>query len=286
MKDHSISYSTNNGIDKRANPAKWELRRGTVYDLAADVYRGHPFTSVFRNNERCKANFVESWFVALDFDCQDERASFDILLQNDTIREFGSFMYYTPSSKPPAYKSRVVFALVQPARSVTEYEEIQKAITWMFPDSDQSTAEAARLFYGSKGRDLHPLWGALPIEAAREFIRHWEWEKPDVAPALPTIKQAAGDVRPEALQAKADALLKNVKDCEDGKKYCTLRDMATTFGGYVAGGYYDKTDVTTWLRSAIDTRNVRSSEHAYKTIDESLAYGMARPLYFERRANG
>lgn len=285
-KQHAIRYSTNGGIDKAASPAQWQSKDATVYELAADVYRGHPFTSIFKDNQRKKANFIESWFVALDFDCKDERASFDHLLTHDIIREFASFLYYTPSCDPPIYKSRVVFVLTRPARSVPEYEEILKAMAWLFPDSDQSTAEAARLFYGSKGRELKPLWGLLPIEVAREFIRRWQWEKPDELPERPKIKQAAKDIEPEVLEAKADKLLAKIADCQDGQKYFTLRNIAITFGGYVAGGYYTKNDATKWLRSAIDNRTVKSQSHAYATIDESLDYGMARPLYFERYADG
>jgi hypothetical protein len=148
----------------------WKRESMGARDLAVEVYKGYSFAPCF-NGRKIKADFDCAWHLALDFDCADERASFEHLLQDDLIEWFSSFLYYTPTSDPPAYKSRVVFIFDEPVLTVEAYEDIQAAFAWRFPDSDQSTTDAARFFYGSKKGDLHPQWSILPLESAKEIVR-------------------------------------------------------------------------------------------------------------------
>jgi hypothetical protein len=87
---------------------------------------------------------------------------------------------------------------------------------------------------------------------------------------------------PARRAAHAAALLARVHHAPDGAKWATLRDIAITFGGYVAGGYYPETEARQMLRAAIETRRatVGSMPAAYKTIDDGLAYGKLSPLHY------
>jgi hypothetical protein len=157
--------------------ASWERQALTARALAVNVYRGYSFAPVF-DGRKTKEHFVTAFHLALDFDCGDERARIETLLQDDLINWFSSFIYYTPSSRPPAYKSRVVFVFDEPVTTVDEYEEILGAFAWRFPESDQSTTDAARFFYGSKGAELYPNWSILGRAAAQVIVDQWRTAVP------------------------------------------------------------------------------------------------------------
>jgi hypothetical protein len=161
----------------------WERETVGARDLAAELYRGFSFAPVF-DGPKTKDHFLQAGHLALDFDCADSRASFDELVADDLIDFFASFLYYTPSSKPPAYKSRVVFVFDKPLCTVDLYEEVQAAFAWRFPNSDQSTTDAARFFYGSKGADFHTNWSILPLDAAAEIVKQHKAATPRKPPTV------------------------------------------------------------------------------------------------------
>lgn len=164
--------------------SQWEPEQMTARELAESVYRGFSFAPIF-DGRKTKSHFIEAWHMALDFDCGDDRARFDNLMADDLIDWFSSFLYYTPSSSPPAYKARAVFVFDRPVQSVDEYEDILKAFAWRFPDSDQSTTDAARFFYGSQRRELLPNWSILPLDSAAEIVRQWK----DARPVASVVEQ-------------------------------------------------------------------------------------------------
>lgn len=170
----------------------WEREMIGARDLAVQVYKGFSFAPCF-NGRKIKDDFDMAWHLALDFDCADERASFEALLEDDLIEWFSSFLYYTPSSDPPAYKSRAVFIFDKPVLTVDKYEDIQAAFAWRFPDSDQSTTDAARFFYGSKQCALHPNWSILPLESASEIVRQHKAVKPKKTITAKSYQPSAPD---------------------------------------------------------------------------------------------
>jgi hypothetical protein len=292
-KSHQIEISINRSVvDKMPDDATgaqwkafhsaWNAETITAYDLAVNIWRGYGFTSIF-DGWRAKSNFDRAWHVALDFDCGDERARIEELLEDDLIDWFSSFLYYTPSSKPPTYKSRVVFVFDRPISGLENYELVQKALAWRFPDSDQAAAEGARFFYGSKGATVQGNWSILPLESLKVLTDQYVASLPEVTEPVAVIAVKKKNVSPTFLTAHAERLLAHVANAPDGEKYATLRDISRTFGGYVAGGYYELSDASTWLTQAIAGRNVKDIDHANKTIDQGLSYGLKAPLHFERR---
>ena len=182
----------------------WKQEIVGARELAINVYRGFSFAPCF-DGPKTKEHFTQAWHLALDFDCADERAHFDTLMEDDLINNHASFLYYTPSSKPPAYKSRVVFILDQPLTTVNDYERLVNAFAWRFPHSDQSATDAARFFYGSKDCELLANWSILPLASAWEIVKQYDEANPPRP--LPTVK----NYQPVAAdQKEVSAALKSI----------------------------------------------------------------------------
>ena len=172
--------------------ANWNHEAMTARELAVNVWRGHAFAPV-HNGRKVKEQFVGAWHLALDFDCADDRASFEELRKDSLIDICSSFLYYTPSSKPPAYKSRVVFIFDSPVMSLEKYEEILDTFAWWYPDSDQSTTDGSRFFYGSKGAEVYGNWSILPIKSAEYMIEQYRAEVPKAVKQTTVYKPKADD---------------------------------------------------------------------------------------------
>ncbi len=260
----------------------------TPEELATLIQQGNAYTTQ-HTRYRDAENFQAGQHLALDMDTKDERSSIAVLKLDPFISRFASFIHTTPSHTTEQPKARVVFCLDRAIRDVSKYAELAQALVWRFQLADKSCKDAARFFYGAKGCDVAWLGNTLTLnDAARELVfpsRESKAQAQEVVTPGPVI--SCSDVPHQVLEKHRNSLLDRVQNAPDGEKYVTLRNTAITFGGYVGGGYYRRLDVTGWLQGAIraNRHNVQDLETAYRAIDESLTYGMARPLYFEMRDN-
>ena len=210
IKDKIIRYSVNKShigkLPRGANWGKfhnqWAQEWGTPHTLASDIYRGYSFAPLF-NGRKVWDSFWQSWHIALDFD--DGNESIDKLMSYDIVNFFSSFIYYTPSSKPPHYRSRVVFIFDNPILSADQFEEITNAFAWLFPTSDQSTTDAARFFYGSQKCKLHGIWSILPVDSAMEIVKQWKDSKPA------KVKSNRIVIRPAAPKSEEEDIINALK---------------------------------------------------------------------------
>jgi len=173
-----------------------------------------------------------------------------------------------------------------------------------FDTADPLCKDASRLFFGAPGCSLllQPT-AMLTNEDVANIVTAWPEPPPAVAdapPDMPPPRPAAaphdpgGDIIPPARlsprrrDAHSAALLHRIETAPDGQKWATLRDIARTFGGYVAGGYYTEHEARKWLQDAIQARRstVASMPAAYDTIDRGLTYGQLTPLYYTRGDDG
>ena len=258
----------------------------TVDALAAAISDGYAITAHV-NGYRKAANFICAQHVGVDLD--DGSMPLEAVLQVPAVEAHASIVYTTASHTPERPRLRVIYLLDRPIRDPEKYRLLVLSILHYFGAADPMCKDPARIFFGSPGCELVKLGNVLTLEdAAATFVDPYriDLERLKVyhAPALDGV-QAAGDVPAEVLQRHADRLLHHVSHAPNGEKYYTLRDIARTFGGYVAGGYYAHGDVVAWLRAAIEGRrhDIASMEHAYKTIDQWVALGENDPLVFERR---
>ena len=252
------------------------------------VQAGFAYTAQ-HNRYRHSDNFICGQHIALDMDTQDERSSIAVLSVDPFIMQYAAFIHTTPSHTVDKPKARVVFILDRPISNVKKYAELAQALVHRFDSSDRACKDPARFFYGAKGCDVAWLGNTLTLEnAANELVLPYrehvaELERKAAEAAKNRVVVGNGDVPEAMLKKHSQSLLDRVALAADGEKYITLRDTAITFGGYVAGGYYSRSDVVSWLQNAIahNPNNVQDKHAAFAAIEESVLYGMNRPLYFE-----
>jgi len=259
----------------------------TAHGLAVEIWRGNAFTPIYKDNWRRKVNFQTCHHLAFDFDTGDYRSSFDHLAKDLAYDQFGGFLYSTPSSTPEHPKSRMVYILEEPITDLDRYELLYKAmLITRYPYADQSTKDAARLFFGSYHCNLQGNWQLLTteyqdvvIDAYQQVLAYEEASRPAVA--VMTIPPERAASRFGKILAK---LLDNIRTAPDGTKHDALRRNAYAIGGYVAGGYIGRNEALGHIVNTVRSMgNIASYEAAERTADDSLTMGMAEPLVIEQQ---
>lgn len=259
-------------------------------ELMQKVQAGYAYTAQHQRY-RSAENFTAAQHIALDMDTEDERSSIAVLSVDPFFSEYATFIHTTPSHTAAKPKARVVFCLDRPIADAAKYRELIQSLVYRFDSADKACKDAARFFYGAKGCDVAWLGNTLTLEdAAKELVlpyrEHVEQLEQAAREAAKNRVVVGNDVIPEdTLRKHSRSLLDRVSMAAEGEKYITLRDTAITFGGYIAGGYYSRLDVVSWLQNAIisNPNNVQDKHAAFAAIEESITYGMGRPLYFEVR---
>lgn len=259
-----------------------------VGELIQVIKDGHAYTTQ-HNRYRKAENFTAGQHLCLDMDTEDERSTFEYLLQDSFISQFASFLYTTPSHTPLKPRCRVVFVLDKAIANTAKFTLLAESLVYRYGLADTKCKDCCRLFFGSEGCQVKELDNVLTLEdAAKELVEPYKAflkkQQQEHEERLKTVQVvSAGGVPEKILEAHSQTLLNKVQYAADGEKYGVLRDISRTFGGYVGGGYYNRLDVETWLRAAIgaNSNNVKNLEHAYQTIKQGLDYGASEPLYFE-----
>lgn len=254
------------------------------------IQSGYAYTTQ-HSRYRKADNFICGQHVALDLDTEDERSTFDYLMQDSFIADNATFLHTTPSHTAEKPRCRVVFVLDRPIRSAEKYTLLAEALVYRFGLADRKCKDAARLFFGSEGCQVRELGSVLTLETAaaelvepyKKYLAEREAEHKRRLETMQVV--SANDVPEKILEAHARTLLDRVQNAPNGEKYGNLRDIARTFGGYIGGGYYGRLDVEQWLQAAIaaNPNDVKDLQQAYRTISQGLDYGQSDPLYFEMR---
>jgi hypothetical protein len=137
-------------------------------DIANAIYTGHAYAG-WHNGRRCTENFLLAQHIGIDMDSGDERSSFDVLRQNDFFRAYGGLLHTTPSHKPDAPRSRILFFLDTPIQDPTAFQAAAKFVVSLFPGADSVTTDASRFFYGAFNCDLEIPFHLLPIAHLRHY---------------------------------------------------------------------------------------------------------------------
>jgi len=139
---------------------------------------GFAFCSVYRGSKRKNENFVETGFLALDFDdCNLKKYQFDEYLTN-----FASFIYTTPSHEETPHKNRfrVVFELEEPIENVEEFKLVICELLKMFPEADPACKDPVRIFFGSLDCKVIKLGGTFPrSEVLRLMAKAGKFKLPE-----------------------------------------------------------------------------------------------------------
>jgi hypothetical protein len=295
-------------LPRDATPGQW-ARFNDTFDnceltaaqIATAIQAGHAIAP-WHAGRRKRDNWQLAQHIGIDLD--DGALSWDEVTALPLVDQHAAIVHMTASSTPAHPRMRVLFLLDEPCDDPDTYTFIVGCFLRAFATADPHCSDPSRLFFGAPGCSLLLAPdNIVTSEAIANIVT--AWPPPDDDPPPPrsigfrTPGHAATRPRPPQVDhggevippahlsparraSHAAALLARVHHAPDGAKWATLRDIAITFGGYVAGGYYSETEARQMLRAAIETRRatVGSMPAAYKTIDDGLAYGQLSPLHY------
>ena len=297
-KNHSIRVAINRSVRGKYHGDDWawynrqfKAETTTARGLAVDIYKGFAFTPVYRDDWRKKENFQEAWHIAFDFDDWEHGSDLATITSDQFYSDHGAFCYSTPSSTPDHPKSRMVYIFESPITDPAIYEDLYRCLLStrysVHPKADQSTKDAARLFFGSEKCELSPRWQLLGMETITGMVSMWREIQAEIE-ADRKRKNPSLTVKPEnasaVLKATMETMHKNITSAQDGQKHDTLRRYSYVLGGYVEGGYITEHDALNFLYNAINgMSNVESIEAAQKTAEDCMLAGRAKPITIEQQ---
>jgi hypothetical protein len=260
----------------------------SLQGLANHIHWGHAYTTQHRDYRKA-ANFIQGQHVGLDFDDLEPGTTLQSLVDGDPfIAKYAALLHTTASHTPAAPRIRVLFVLDRPIGKASKYTLLAEALLDRYDTDDEkpdpSCKDACRLFFGAEGCDTLSLGNVLTLEDAAEILVQ-PYEENLAATRKPLTSRTpveAGGVPVSLLDSHSRKLLQKIANAPDGQKYEKLRDISRTFGGYIAGGYYDELTVQGWLEAEIRARpTVKDLDAAYRTISDGIAYGKGDALYFD-----
>jgi len=99
----------------------------------------------------------------------DSGLTIDEVLAHPFFRDFGWFIYTTPSHRQDAQRFRIVFMMAQPIETEHRMKLAYTGIIRMF-HGDRSCTDASRLFFGSESCEVHRVDRVLPMEQVEYVI--------------------------------------------------------------------------------------------------------------------
>ena len=294
----SVNRTIRGKLAKDATPGEWarfndafEACELTAAEIAAVIQDGYAIAPVHAGRRK-RANWRLAQHIGIDLD--DGALSWDEVTDLPLVARHAAIVHMTASSAPAHPRMRVLFLLDEPLTDPDGYTRAVGAMLQHFRTADPHCADPSRLFFGAPdcvlllmpdnrmtADDLAAVLADNPAPA--DALPRPTADRPARGPAdhggyiIPPARLSAA-----RRDAHAAALLANIHHAPDGAKWATLRDIARTFGGYAAAGYYTEEEARQLLRAAIETRRatVASMAAAYRTIDLGLAYGALAPLYY------
>jgi hypothetical protein len=254
----------------------------TNNDFAKAVRFGFAYTSQHARYRK-KENFAQSQFVAIDYDTEDERSSFDTLLSDELIDKYASFLHTTPSHTNERPRCRVVFELDRPITNVYKYELLVRSFLYHYGDSDASCKDGNRLYFGAVDCDVHYVNKVMPLDVARDVlvVPYSEHIEQCRLRTVERIANGTSNIPNEVVQYEVARLLERVRTARNGEKHYTLIKIGRLFGGLSAAGYFDSSSAIRWLQGAItmNENDVDDVRAAYRVIEQSVRLGTSEPYF-------
>jgi hypothetical protein len=137
----------------------------TLRELAAIVNDGHPFCAQHRDSRK-NENFICADVLAVDI---DDGMSLSEALEHEFVKQYGGFIYTTPSHTTEHHRFRIVF---QTERTITDPAEMTAAYQGLIRKfgGDEACKDACRAFYGSEGSNPIMLGNVLSNDQLVQLI--------------------------------------------------------------------------------------------------------------------
>jgi hypothetical protein len=310
----AVNRSHRGKLPKDATPGQWAAFNDAFVtcelspqEIADEIRAGHAIAAV-HDGRRKRANWQLCQHIGIDLD--DGSLDWDDVVNHPLVEQYAAIVHTTASHRPDAPRMRVLFLLEEPIEDADTYASIVGCFLRAFSTADPLCKDASRLFFGAPDcslllmpdnrlteedlANIATAWPPLEDDAPRAI----GFKVPAAGDTFPTFGSVsdtcqtfqAGDIvppcdlSPTRKAAHLAALMYKIRTAPDGKKWETLRDVSITLGGYARAGYLSTEEARAQLQGAIETRRatVASMAAAYATIDDGLAYGSLRPLYYER----
>lgn len=219
-------------------------------ELLAAIESGQAFGAIF-NGKPTTENFTESWIIAIDYDCGDQRAALTNLRKIDVVKKYAAFAYTTMSHQVIKPRARVVYILDQPFCDAEEYKRAARAISQMHDGAEHESQLAHRMWYGSYGCDYWWNNHAGDIRLPRRVVqlavmankinekpKPTQYQAPTYGYQAPTYGGAKG-MSPNKLAASImlDELRMLEGQQQVGGRNHQLNRCAFVAGQLVGGGY-------------------------------------------------
>jgi hypothetical protein len=145
----------------------WVHIEGTIDQLIEAVTEwGMAFSYVYEDGKRSVANFLGTDVVAIDIDGGWNLYKF---LEHDLIKAQCAFVYTTPSHDPEEHRFRAVFTLPRTITTSSELTRVSNGLIRRFL-SDPATKDAARVWYGCEGAEVHRVDAVMTAEFLEELL--------------------------------------------------------------------------------------------------------------------
>lgn len=146
-------------------------RDATLVDIADAIFTGHAYAG-WHTGRRSIENFVQSQYIAVDMDTEDERSTLQAVSQHNFFQTYGSMIHTSPSHTPEKPRCRAIFLLTQPITNAAAYTAAAKFVISMFPGADTACSDASRFFYGNANCGINGIEftdKTLPLDHLRHF---------------------------------------------------------------------------------------------------------------------
>jgi hypothetical protein len=248
------------------------------------VQEGYAFCSALTRPYRARRNFLSAPVIAMDFDTDDMRSSFDYLSQDPFISSYASFLYTTPSHTKEKPRARVVFEFSSPIFSKSTFEVAMAALLDKYGFADPACKDAARIFFGSPGCDIKHFGNTLPtkwflFKVAKPYARKQTKIQEEVKKNYVSPTKGSNFL----LYIKTRDLLKRVINAPEGERNNTLNSVSFLFGGLVAAGYGLTLEEASsrLMNAAANAANPLDDSEIQSTISKAIARGTSSPVYLE-----
>jgi len=256
----------------------------TTQQFADYLQAGYAWCSPIRRY-RDRKNFLLGQVIGVDIDKGD--TPIGDIMSIPFVDKYAAIVHSTPSSTPEHPRHRIIFILSSPIKNRHKFETLVDSLITSFTTitTDKACKDAARLFYGAPGceiivRDKQlPLMYAL-LKLAKPYMKEQERKRQEYLESIKNHKIHYNGATPNyLLEMVRNKLVEEVLSAPEGQKAYTLNKVAYTFGGYVAGAYFDQHEAIYTLKEAISARgSVRNMNLAETIIEKGIQKGMNSPL--------
>jgi len=144
----------------------WEAVSLSRPEMIETVCNGHAFSAQYSNGYRKTDNFLRTNVIAADIDFA---WTIEQAMSLPFVRNYGSFLYTTPSHSDDHHRFRLVFETEKPFELASEWANSLFGLALTL-NADKAIRDGARMFYGNADAHMIDIGNKLPDAQVRILI--------------------------------------------------------------------------------------------------------------------